>query len=97
MYRIIICATNLRLLNGNKIADKILEGFSHRPRHSNVQCYWEKLKKTLVLKLDNDFDRNGLATLEEFSDEISATCKPAELGNGDIKVVSVTSLDNVNN
>ncbi len=43
-----------------------------------------------MLLADNDFDADGLALVDEFSDAITACIK--EGFDGDIEIVSVTSL-----
>jgi len=42
----------------------------------------------LILQVDNDFDLNGLALVDEFSDAISACINDG--GDGSIDVLSVT-------
>ena len=42
----------------------------HRSWHLNVSCTWNE--KSLKLVVENDFDENGQATLDEFGDCISA-------------------------
>jgi len=66
----------------------ITEEFLHRPWHHNVRCTWDG--RTLHLEADNDFDDNGLALLDEFSDAIVACVKDAEYS--DLRVISVSSL-----
>jgi hypothetical protein len=53
-----------------------------------VSCRWDG--SFLILQADNDFDSNGLALIDEFSDAISACIK--DPGDGDINLVSVTVL-----
>jgi hypothetical protein len=43
-----------------------------------------------VLELENDFDENGLASQDEFSDEISACISGGF--DGDIRVESVSEV-----
>jgi hypothetical protein len=66
----------------------ITEEFTHRPWHQNVSCEWDGSQ--LVLKADNDFDSDGLALLDEFSDAISACIEKGF--DGDIDIVSVSPL-----
>lgn len=60
----------------------------HRPWHKNVRCTWDG--RALRLEADNDYDDNGLALLDEFSDAIVAYVKEAEYS--DMRVISVTSF-----
>jgi hypothetical protein len=51
----------------------ILEEFSHRAWHANVRCEWDGA--SLWLEAENDYDSNGLALLDEFSDAVVACIK----------------------
>jgi hypothetical protein len=53
----------------------IAEEFASRPWHQNVSCRWEN--NCIVLEAQNDFDPEGKALLDEFSDAICA-CLPIE-------------------
>jgi len=50
-----------------------------------VQCEWDGSQ--LILQAENDFDSDGLALLNEFSDAISAYIQDGF--DGDIDIVSV--------
>ena len=65
-----------------------IEFQEHRTWHNNVICSWDGSR--LILQAENDFDSDGLALMDEFSDSISAYI--AELFDGEIKVVSITQL-----
>jgi hypothetical protein len=66
----------------------IAEEFLERPWHKNVRCTWDG--RALRLEADNDYDDDGLALLDEFSDAIVACVKEAEYS--DLRVVEVTSF-----
>jgi hypothetical protein len=70
-------------------ARDIAEEFTHRPWHKNVKCDWDGVR--LVLQADNDFDSDGLALRDEFSDAISACIR--EPFDGNIEIVSATPLE----
>jgi hypothetical protein len=70
MYRIILACNGVPAHVGAEAASDITEEFTHRPWHQNVRCEWDGSR--LVLQVDNDFDSNGLALRDEFSDAISA-------------------------
>jgi hypothetical protein len=70
MYRIILACNGVPAQVGVQAASDITEEFTHRPWHQNVRCEWDGSR--LVLQVDNDFDSNGLALRDEFSDAISA-------------------------
>ena len=53
---------------GPRAAIDITEEFAHRPWHQNVRCPWDG--EILRLEADNDYDENGLALSDEFSDAI---------------------------
>ena len=88
MYRIVLACKAVPVGVGAIAARDITEEFTHRPWHQNVRCEWDGSR--LILQADNDFDSNGLALLDEFSDPISASI--AEGFDGGIEVVSVRSL-----
>jgi len=46
----------------------------------------------VVLRAENDFDENGLALMDEFSDSISICVSGADLLDGTIEVVSCVEL-----
>jgi hypothetical protein len=88
MYRIVLACKGVPAGAGTAGAHDITEEFTHRPWHENVSCAWDGSQ--LILQADNDFDSNGLALLDEFSDAISACIR--EGFDGDIEVLSVTVL-----
>ena len=88
MYRVKLAYIGVPAHVGAAAADDIAEEFTHRPWHQNVQCSWDGSK--LLLQADNDYDSDGAALADEFSDAIAACI--AEGFNGSITVESVTAL-----
>lgn len=88
MYRIVLACKGVPAKVGAQAAQDVTDEFTHRPWHQNVRCVWDGSR--LILHADNDYDLNGLALLDEFSDAISAST--AEGFDGDIEVVSVSPL-----
>jgi hypothetical protein len=89
MYRIVLACYGVPESAGAEAAADITTEFAdHRKWHSNVICTWDGTR--LVLQADNDFDSNGLALLDEFSDCTAAYIK--ELFDGEIKVESITQV-----
>jgi hypothetical protein len=70
---------------GAVAARDISEEFTRRPWHENVTCVWDGPQ--LILQADNDFDVEGLALVDEFSDAISAYIKDGF--DGDIEILSI--------
>jgi hypothetical protein len=89
MYRIILACNGVPAHAGSVAAQDITEEFTHRPGHKNVSCVWDGSK--LILQADNDFDSNGLALLDEFSDAISACIEGGF--DGDLSIVSIQDLN----
>ena len=88
MYRITLASKCVNAEGGETAARDITEEFTHRPWHHNVRCEWDGSR--LLLHAENDFDLNGLALMDEFSDAIAAYIRePLE---GGIEVLSVTRL-----
>src|SRR6267154_2315228 len=71
MYRIVLACKGVPADVGAVAARDISEEFTHRPWHQNVRREWDGSR--LILQADNDFDSNGLALLDEFSDAMSAS------------------------
>jgi hypothetical protein len=88
MYRIVLACKGVPADVGAVAVRDIAEEFTHRPWHQNVHCEWDGSR--LILQADNDFDSNGLAPLDEFSDAISASITDGF--DGGIDVVSVSTL-----
>lgn len=86
MFHIVLECEGVPPSAGEEAARDIAEEFTHRPWHQNVKCTWDG--QTLQLTADNDYDDNGLALQDEFSDAISANIKDEFDGN--LRVVSVT-------
>lgn len=69
---------------GPEAAAGITQDFeAHRKHFHNVQCRF--FEGSLILVADSDFDEDGLALMDEFSDLISAFLPPFD---GDIRVQS---------
>ena len=88
MYRIVLACIGVRAEDAGAAARDITEEFNHRPWHQNVRCEWDGSR--LVLDAENDYDSDGRALVDEFSDAISACIK--EGFDGNIEVVSIISL-----
>jgi hypothetical protein len=88
MYRIVLACKGVPAAVGAVAACDITEEFIHRPWHQNVRCEWDGFR--LILQAENDYDSNGLALLDEFSDALSASI--ADGFDGGIDVVSVSQL-----
>ena len=70
-------------------AHDIAKEFVQRPWQKNVTCVWDGT--ALTLQAENDYDENGHALMDEFSDDISACI--SEAFDGDIEVLSVTTRE----
>ena len=88
MYRILLTCSGVPGTVGAAAANDIAEEFTHRPWHQNVQCSWDGSR--LLLQADNDYDSDGSALTDEFSDAIAACI--TEGFDGSITVESVTAL-----
>ena len=89
MYRVVLACEGVPVSAGQEAAADITKEFAdHRRWHQNVKCSWDG--KELVLEAENDFDDNGLALLDEFSDCIAAYVTAFD---GRLKVVSVSEFE----
>jgi hypothetical protein len=88
-YRVVLQCRGVPSDVGEQGAKDITANFATRSWHRNAACSWDG--ESLTLSVENDFDRQGRATMDEFSDEISA-CIPGSF-DSDLRVVSVTEID----
>ena len=71
MYRLRLVCLGIPSLSGPEGASDITKEFAdHRTWFSNVTCRWDG--HSLILEADSDFDSDGRALLDEYSDCISA-------------------------
>ncbi|MES2366628.1 MAG: hypothetical protein V4563_12165 [Pseudomonadota bacterium] len=87
MYRITVICTGLTEAEGNGSVSDILEEFTHRPWHTNTVCEWKE--GVLRFSATNDFDKNGLALLDEYSDAIHACIRYSGSIHIDVESVNV--------
>jgi hypothetical protein len=89
MHRVVLQCSGVPAAEGEEAATDIEREFRERRlHHHNVRCKFEDGK--LVLQADNDFDPDGLALMDEFSDCVSAYV--ATPFDGDLKLVSSTAI-----
>ena len=93
MFKITLSCGGVPEKEGRAGAADIVEEFSHRPWHQNVKCVWEGGR--LLLHAENDYDSDGRALLDEFSDAIAA-CIVDGVG-GEIRVESVSRSEGARN
>ena len=77
MYRIVVSCRGIAEREGAQGAIDVAEEFLHRPWHHAVDCRWDS--GVLRLQAENDFDADGQALLDEFTDAVFA-CLPLEGG-----------------
>jgi hypothetical protein len=87
-YRTVLRCDGVPPAFGAEGAKSITADFAKRTWHKNAMCEWDGIY--LTLSVENDFDRDGRAVMDEFSDEISACIRGGF--DGDIRVVSVTEI-----
>ncbi len=85
IYRATLVCTGVPVSVEAEDAACIEEEFTNRPHHQNVQCIL--VDGTLILTAENDYDRTGLALMDEFSDVIMACISNGF--DGDIEIRSV--------
>ena len=89
LYRITLTCSGCPPEQGEQGAAAITREFASRPWHQNVRCDWDG--KNLVLRAENDFDDEGKALMDEFSDAISGYIESGF--DGDITVRSIVVLE----
>ena len=91
MYKIVLTCTGVPASAGPTAASDITAEFAeHRHWHKNVRCTWDGFR--LILEAENDYDPNGMALQDEFSDCLCAYIEKFDDG-GEIKLESVTQID----
>lgn len=91
MYRVVLACGGIPKSAGAEAATDIAKEFAeHRPWHTNVSCTWDGSR--LILSADNDYDRDGLASMDEFSDCLAAYI--AEGFDEEIQIESITEVAN---
>jgi len=87
LIRIVLACHGVPPAAGPEAAADITNEFSeHRTWHKNVRCSWDGTR--LVLEAENDYDKDGKALQDEFSDCIAAYI--SEAFDGQITVESIT-------
>ncbi len=84
-YRVVLACDGIPANEAPQAAIDIAEQFKQRPWHQNVTCKWDG--HSLILQAENDYDDQGLALRDEFSDLISACVRTPF--DGDIRILSV--------
>jgi hypothetical protein len=87
-FRIVLACNGVPPHLGKQGAADITEEFSRRQWHENVRCDWDG--SSLILQAENDYDDDGKALMDEFSDLISGFI--SEPFDGDIIVQSIDKL-----
>lgn len=83
MFKVIMACTGVPEHAGRQAAEDIQNEFvEFRRHHRNVTCVY--YSGELTLTAENDFDPDGLALLDEFSDCIAAYIEPFD---GSIRIV----------
>lgn len=71
MYKVVLECDGVSANEGDEAAKDIAKEFAeHRKHHAKVTCSFTNGALTLIS--ENDFDKDGLATLDEFGDCVVA-------------------------
>ena len=93
MYKITLACYGVPPAVGPEAATDIANEFAeNRQWHVNVTCQWDG--ERLILQAENDFDSNGLALLDEFSDCIAAYISGSFDGEIEVETVAQFEADN---
>ena len=87
-FRVVLACDGVPAHLGQQGAADITEEFSHRESNENTRCDWDG--SSLILQAENDYDEDGKALIDEFSDAIAACI--SEPFDSDITVRSITRL-----
>jgi hypothetical protein len=88
MYKVVLSCGDVPPGAGADAAADITREFAeHHTWHKNVSCTWDGSR--LILSAENDYDPDGVALMDEFSDCISAYI--AEPFDGEIRLELVAT------
>ena len=73
MFRVSVVCEGIAQADWPAAVSDVKHEFASRPWHQVLDCRWEGVM--LVLVADNDFDLDGEALADEFSDTVAA-CAP---------------------
>ena len=90
IYRITVSCGGIDEEQSLAACREVVDEFSYRPWHQNGASNW--INSRLYLVTDNDYDSDGLALLDEFSDAVCACIDLTTSGTIDFKVESVVTL-----
>ena len=88
MFEIVVSCSGLSETTRHGAVADVAEEFVERPWQTDVHCWWAD--GLLMLRARNDYDANGQALADEFSDAVCA-CTPIE-GEIGIHIVSVREV-----
>ena len=91
MFRVSVCCEGIAQPDWPDAVSDVKQEFVSRHWHQIVDCRWEGA--TLILVADNDYDHNGEALADEFSDTVAAYA-PGTPGYR-VKIQSVTIVESV--
>ena len=87
-YRAVLRCDGVPSALGAEGAKCIAANFAKRTWHKNAKCSWDG--NCLTLSVENDFDGDGRAVMDEFSDEVSACIRGGFEGH--LRLISVTEV-----
>jgi hypothetical protein len=86
-FRVVLACDGVSPDAGPQAAIDVADEFANRPWRQSESCTWDG--RTLLFRAENDFDADGVALANEFSDAVAASIKG---GFGPIRVVSAVRL-----
>ena len=89
-YRVSLACDGVPSAKAGQGAIDIAEKFTHRPWQEKAECRWNGT--SLILVAENDFDSDGRALSDEFSNAIAAYISGGF--DGQIRVLSVVEIPN---
>jgi len=91
MFRITVLCDGIAQEEWPEAISDVREEFRSRQWHHIVDVWWSGQR--LLLTIENDYDANGQALADEFSDTVAA-CAPGTPGYS-VRIVSVAKCDSL--
>lgn len=88
MFRVSVICEGIKPASWPDALSDVAEEFASRDWHTIVDCRWEG--SALILVAENDYDHDGEALADEFSD-IVAACAPGTPGYR-VRVLSAVAI-----
>lgn len=90
MFRVSVSCDGIAPTDWPNALDDVAQEFKARPWHKVIDCHWDGVM--LILVADNDYDRDGEALADEFSDTVAAYAPGTPAPGYLVRILSVSVI-----